>query len=422
MTFVALLLTALAAPPSVVSTEPADGADGLPAGATTLRVTFDQPMLTNSWSFTGGGLSFPETRGQPTFESPTTCALPITLEPDRVYQVGINSRSKTGFRTPAGEAAEPALLTFSTAPEAPDPDGAALSEASLDALAAALKTRYSYRDRLGLDWWGLLTADPTLTRAPGGAAFAREAAGLLTAAQDPHIRVEYRGASLTTTPADGDPGVSQDALKRAVPGWDQLSPEVAIGGFYDGVGYLQVTGFGDARGTREALHLAMAALIDAPGLVIDVRHSGGGNEDIAKELAAYFLTETVTYARHRSHDARGFTTEQPRELRARDDVRYDGPVAVLQSGATVSSAEAFLLMMRQANRARAFGARSLGSSGNPQPVELPNGVKVWLPSWEAMDAEGVVFEGVGLAPDVATPDGQDPLEAALTWVRAWQEG
>jgi hypothetical protein len=49
-------------------------------------------------------------------------------------------------------------------------------------------------------------------------------------------------------------------------------------------------------------------------------------------------------------------------------------------------------------------------------------VKVWLPSWEAMDAEGVVFEGVGLAPDVATPDGQDPLEAALTWVRAWQEG
>ena len=65
-----------------------------------------------------------------------------------------------------------------------------------------------------------------------------------------------------------------------------------------------------------------------------------------------------------------------------------------------------------------------GSSGNPQPVSLSNGVTVFLPSWVAFTSDGDPFEGKGLSPDVhvafsTDTTGEDPLiNAALDFLLA----
>ena len=74
-------------------------------------------------------------------------------------------------------------------------------------------------------------------------------------------------------------------------------------------------------------------------------------------------------------------------------------MVTLMGPANLSSNEAFLLMMRAAG-SKLIGQRSAGSSGNPQPHELGNGVTVFLPSWKAMLLDGSPLEGVGVAPDV----------------------
>jgi carboxyl-terminal processing protease len=79
---------------------------------------------------------------------------------------------------------------------------------------------------------------------------------------------------------------------------------------------------------------------------------------------------------------------------------YTGRVAVLTGPVIMSSAEAFLLMMKQAQGCTLVGARSYGASGNPKPHVLSNGVTVMLPSWKAMLPDGTVFETKGIAPDV----------------------
>ena len=53
-------------------------------------------------------------------------------------------------------------------------------------------------------------------------------------------------------------------------------------------------------------------------------------------------------------------------------------------------------MMKQAPDAVLVGAASQGSSGNPQPVELDNGVTAFLPCWKAMTPDGSELEGVGI--------------------------
>jgi len=73
---------------------------------------------------------------------------------------------------------------------------------------------------------------------------------------------------------------------------------------------------------------------------------------------------------------------------------------VLSGPAVMSSNESFLLMMKQAPDTTIVGARSQGSSGNPKPHELANGVTLYLPSWNDLTAEGQGLEGVGIAPDI----------------------
>ena len=90
----------------------------------------------------------------------------------------------------------------------------------------------------------------------------------------------------------------------------------------------------------------------------------------------------------------------------------------------MSSCEAFLLMMKQVPQCALMGEQSYGSSGNPQPVSLSNGVTVFLPSWVALTPDGDPFEGKGLSPDirVAFPGrsaDEDPLiNAALEFLSA----
>ena len=87
----------------------------------------------------------------------------------------------------------------------------------------------------------------------------------------------------------------------------------------------------------------------------------------------------------------------------------------------MSSAEAFLQMMKQAPHCTLMGEGSYGSSGNPQPVPLANGVSVLLPSWVTFTPDGIALEGKGVSPDVFVAfsrdsTDEDPLiDVALEW-------
>jgi len=90
----------------------------------------------------------------------------------------------------------------------------------------------------------------------------------------------------------------------------------------------------------------------------------------------------------------------------------------------MSSCESFLLMMKRVPGDRLVGSRSYGSSGNPKPHDLGNGVLVHRPSWQDLMPDGKLLEGVGVEPDVAGPArpsdfvrGDPVLEAALRVLR-----
>ena len=77
----------------------------------------------------------------------------------------------------------------------------------------------------------------------------------------------------------------------------------------------------------------------------------------------------------------------------------------------MSSNEAFLLMMRAAG-ATLIGTPSFGSSGNPQPRQLANGLVLYVPQWQASDLDGRLVEGNGVTPDIVLDVAPDRFASA----------
>ena len=105
-----------AVPPVVIATIPESGAADVDPALTELRVTFSQPMRDRSWSWTKWGEEhFPELTGQPGFDADRrTCALPVKLQPGKVYATWINSDHHKNFTDTGGRPAVPYLLIFQT--------------------------------------------------------------------------------------------------------------------------------------------------------------------------------------------------------------------------------------------------------------------------------------------------------------------
>jgi hypothetical protein len=121
--------------PEVVECEPENGADGVDPTLKTLRVTFNMPMDTSSFSWTGGGPTFPTIpQGAKAGWSRDgrTALLPVKLESGKHYELGLNSVSHKNFASKWGVPLAPVRYEFSTTGEAAgdvadatDADGAA---------------------------------------------------------------------------------------------------------------------------------------------------------------------------------------------------------------------------------------------------------------------------------------------------------
>ncbi len=102
--------------PNVTGTNPQAYANDVTPSLEKITVTFDDVMKDNSWSWTGGGDTYPKTTGQPSYDpNRTTCSLPVNLEPGKVYWVGINSRIYRNFKSAEhGAPARRYVILFAT--------------------------------------------------------------------------------------------------------------------------------------------------------------------------------------------------------------------------------------------------------------------------------------------------------------------
>jgi hypothetical protein len=276
----------------------------------------------------------------------------------------------------------------------------------INKLRRAINEKYSYRDLRGIDWNRMFDKyEPLMQRAKTPRQFAEVAAAMLLNTKDMHLWVKIDGETIDGFKRNINRNYNTALLKKIIPNYRDVSKYVSTGRFDDDIGYILIKSWRKDR--KQILAPALRALRDfseLPALIIDVRPNGGGSEPFAKEFAACFIDKSIVYAKHvyrKDNTTEGWGQTHERVLEPnKDNPIYHGKIAVLMGRANMSSCEAFLLMMKQVPNCKLIGDRSYGSSGNPKPFDLDNGVTVWLPSWKALRPDGTCFEGKGIKPDV----------------------
>lgn len=162
----------------------------------------------------------------------------------------------------------------------------------------------------------------------------------------------------------------------------------------DGVVILSFDYFAPA--TRDWFLARMRELVEdpPPGIIVDLRDNSGGLLRAVGATLSPFFTERQPYA----YVEYGYLPRLPDRTRPWRR-GYDGPVAVLISGASASGAEVFAATMQETGRGRLFGGRTRGAVVASRDVVLPDGGELGIGVRAFRSGRGAVLEGVGVTPD-----------------------
>lgn len=168
----------------------------------------------------------------------------------------------------------------------------------------------------------------------------------------------------------------------------------------DSIGYVYVGSFSSMFGDSN-LSAMMLALSHCKGLIVDIRNNGGGMLTSAEQLASHFTNEKVHcgYIQHKTGTGHSdLSTPRPIHLEQGDGAIWLRPTVVLTNRGVFSSANYFVMLMRELSHVLIMGDKTGGGSGMPLNSTLPNGWGVRFSACPILDKEQRITE-FGIEPD-----------------------
>jgi hypothetical protein len=278
-------------------------------------------------------------------------------------------------------------------------------EDSFDALARHMDRYYSYFAHKKVDWKSLtkrFRAKALAAKDPAG--FVAAIRPMLAELKDLHVWIDPPGGKrIVPWSKSIQQNFDFNTVARSLKGVKQHGNIGFTGRTAEGFGYVAIGSLQGDEAPFRALESAIGKMLDAPAMIVDLRANMGGDERRAQRIASIFADKKRLYAKSVTRagvDHACFGGPSERYIAPREGGTYTQPVACLIGSFCMSSGEGFALMMKALPHVVMMGRPTRGSSGNPAPVPLPNGVVVWFSRWVAQRPDGSPLEDEGVLPDV----------------------
>jgi len=176
------------------------------------------------------------------------------------------------------------------------------------------------------------------------------------------------------------------------------------------VAYLAVTQFENDAAVK-AFEQALPQIMQAKGLIIDVRDNGGGSSHFGYAILSYLSRKPLVTSASDERAGEAVMRAQGGAvirwapmpsypyIRKHEQV-YSGPVAVLTGPKTFSAGEDFVLAFELMKRGKIIGRATAGSTGQPLMFGLPGGGMARVCVKRDTYPDGRAFVGKGIAPDI----------------------
>lgn len=169
----------------------------------------------------------------------------------------------------------------------------------------------------------------------------------------------------------------------------------------DSIGYVYVESFANGFNS-DNLALMLLGLKDTKAIILDIRNNSGGMLTAAEKLASSFTKEKIHcgYMQHKTGKGHyDFSKPEKLHLEPSKGVIWLRPVVVLTNRSVYSSANHFVMLMRELPHVAIMGDKTGGGSGMPLNSTLPNGWNVRFSACPILDAQGKHTE-FGIEPDI----------------------
>jgi hypothetical protein len=227
---------------------------------------------------------------------------------------------------------------------------------------------------------------------------------MLKELKDGHVRLQTRGGASVATYHPPRADKDRDAYSPLVVrkyfdrelllSGDQRIEYQILG---DSIGYIYVATLRKEEPVAAGFDEALSYVKETKGLIIDVRHNGGGSDDNSIAIVTRLIHSPIDLLP--SPQPGGGLLRGP-PVGPRGSFQYTRPVVLLINGVCFSSCEDFAEMMKHVPTVTAIGDTTGGGSSAPELFPLPSGRQINVSTKDIRRYDGLPIEWNGVPPGI----------------------
>jgi len=192
------------------------------------------------------------------------------------------------------------------------------------------------------------------------------------------------------------------ALTRAIVSDPPISDKM----MEDGIGYIKVDDFPKGRSQEIAAKLKALEKSGAKKIILDLRNSGGGEEEEGVATANLFLNHgTITYLQGQKYPKQAFNADPQKAIVT------SLPLVVLVNRGSAGPAEIVAASIMENARGDVLGDKTFGSGSIQKVIDMPDGAALILSVAKYYSPSGKAIQDTAITPNILVADANDEFIA-----------